>query len=383
MQAKSLRDGLGHMRLVRLRLPELLLTLVIPGWASAQPGEPTAVQLLWRTAVSSQGAPPTTAPAADQGRLFVVTSAVEAYSIEKGRLLWQVPLRSYVPRNLVARNGMVFVPEATVSALDGETGRKVWEFTPDANASLGRAATDGRTLYFGTSNHRLYALSLSDGRQLWAVDLGTEWKHPAVVRGVAVSNDKVYATVEQWRSPNGHVATGWLIALRAADGKILWRYHTGEGAQRRGLSSSPVVTPKSVVSADYLSNAIVAVDRRNGHELWRFQGEPGFVGFPEAPVVDGHTVFAGSGDTYAYALDLNTGHLLWRTKLRGASESYAMCGQRFLVNEQGLVALDRQTGRIQEMLVHSETEFPTSGFAILDNQAFVAGPKAIYAFVCR
>jgi outer membrane protein assembly factor BamB len=282
----------------------------------------------------------------------------------------------------VASNGMVFVPEATVSALDEKTGHKIWEFTPEANASLGRATVDGPTLYFGTANHHLYAVRASDGQELWMRDLGPDWKNPAVVRGIAVRKDKIYVTVEQWRSPNGRTASGWLIALKASNGKVLWRYHTGEGDQRRGLSSSPAVTDKLVVCADYLSNAIIAVDRRKGQELWRFQGEIGFVGFPEAPLIEDGEVFIGSGDTYVYALDLSTGHRIWRTKLSGAVEAYALCGKSLLVNEQGFVTLDRRTGSVEETLYTTEAEFPSSGFAIVGKQAMVAGPKAVYAFVC-
>jgi outer membrane protein assembly factor BamB len=308
---------------------------------------------------------------------------VEAYSVETGELLWTFPLRSYVPQNLVASNGVVFVPETTVSALDGRTGKRIWEFTPDANASLGRAATDGRALYFGTAGHRLYALRTSDGRELWSRDIGPEWKDPAVIRGVTIWKDKGYATVEQWTTPNGRSVAGWLIAFRAVDGKILWRYRTEEGAQRRGLSSSPAVTEKFVVCADYLSNAVVAVQRKNGREAWRLQADSGFVGFPEAPVIQGRTVFVGSGDTHVYALELKSGHVLWRAKLAAASGAYALCGNNLLVNYGGLAVLTLDSGEVNQTLLSNPSEFVSSGLAVMGHRAYIAGPNAIYAFACR
>src|SRR5262249_7072684 len=149
------------------------------------------LHLLWRIPITTKANPPSAIPTVDARRLYLVTSTVEAYSLEKGELLWRSPLRQYVPRGLLAVNGMVIVPEGVVSALDGRTGREVWEFTPDANTSLGRAAADGQALYFGTASHRLYALRLKDGEKLWETDLGPEWKEQAVVRGVAVAGETV------------------------------------------------------------------------------------------------------------------------------------------------------------------------------------------------
>jgi hypothetical protein len=52
------------------------------------------------------------------------------------------------------------------------------------------------------------------------------------------------------------------------------------------------------------------------------------------------------------------------------------------IQDQGLVALDRPTGRIGEALYHDQSDFLTLSFATIDNQAMVMGPKAVYAFSC-
>jgi outer membrane protein assembly factor BamB len=367
-------------------LAVLIVFIAVAMAAAATAGravEEAAVRLLWRTAVDAAGDAPSTTPATDGRRLFLVTSTVAAYSLATGEPLWYSPLHRYVPRRLLAGRGMVFVPEATVAALDAATGRPVWEFTPDANTSLGRAAVDERALYVGTSSHRLYALRLADGRPAWVTDLGPGWTLPAVVRGVAVAGESVYATVEQWRAPRGKTASGWLIALSARDGTVRWRYHTGDGAERRGLSSTPVLAGGLVLAADDLGNAVVAVDRRTGREVWRFAGKPGSPGFADGPVVDGATVYGGSGDTSAYALALDTGRLLWQRQLPGSIGAYALCGGSLLANYQGLAVLDRQSGAIAGLTHDGEADFISSGFAVDANRAFVAGPKAIYAFSCR
>jgi|CZKJ01.1.fsa_nt_gi outer membrane protein assembly factor BamB len=349
---------------------------------AAQSADSALVRPLWDERSDSLGCAPFGTPAVEGNKLFIVCGGIRAYAQDSGRELWHSEQGEYNPHKVVTAGGRVLVVEAAVSALDAQTGQKKWEFRPDANASLGRATTQGNRLYFGTSSHRLYAVRISDGKILWQTDLGQEWKYPAVVRGLAAAGRVLYATVEQWRTENGKQASGWLIALDAKTGRIFWRYSTGSGDQRRGLSSSPVVTPKLVLAGDYLSNAIEAIDRRTGREVWRFEGERGFVGFPEAPVIGGDKVYAASGDTYVYAIGLLTGRLIWRTKMPASNESYALCGTDLVVNYHGLAALDLRTGRIEQTLLQGTGEFVTSDFATLKGHFFIAGPKGVYGFDC-
>jgi outer membrane protein assembly factor BamB len=314
--------------------------------------------------------------------VFLVASGLQAYSRSSGQQLWRSPLRAYVPRALVATPDLVIVPESTVSSLDAHTGGRLWEFTPDANTSLGRAAVDGQSLYIGDSSHRVYSLRLADGTLGWQTDLGPEWTYPAVVRGVAVGDGTVYAAVEQWLDPHGQASVGWLVALDAASGRVRWRYSTRSTGERRGLSSSPLLTPNLIVVADFPSNALEAVDRRSGQAVWRYYGQPGFSGFPEAPVLIDDTLYAGSGDTYLYALGLTTGELRWRTRLPASISSYARCGRALLVNDQALTVIDPVHGKVVQTLIGGDSEYPTSGIAVSGDTAFLLGPRAIYAFQC-
>jgi outer membrane protein assembly factor BamB len=358
-----------------------LISASTPTTLSADDG--SAVRPLWQSRFDSAGCLPFGAPALDEGKLFVVCSGIQAYAQDSGRALWHSQQVQYNPHKAITAGGRVLVVEATVSALDEKTGEKEWEFRPDANASLGRATTQGNRLYFGTSSHRLYAVRVSDGKVLWQTDLGQAWEYPAVVRGLAAAGKMLFATVEQWRTENGTKASGWLIALDAKTGKMLWRYSTGTGDQRRGFSSSPVVTSGLVLAADYLSNAIEAIDRKTGRQVWRFEGERNFAGFPEAPVVVGGNVYAGSGDTYVYAIDLITGRRIWRTKMPASNESYAACGGELLVNYRGLAALNLRTGHLDRTLLPGTGEFVTSDFATLKDQLFIGGVKGVYAFACE
>jgi outer membrane protein assembly factor BamB len=321
-------------------------------------------------------------PVADADRVYAVVQGVSAYSSRDGSLVWRTALETYAPRNLSIGGGRVYAAEATVHALDARTGAVLWRFRPDDNASLGRSVFDNGVLYFGTSSHRVYALDAATGRELWRTDVGPEWQYAGTVRGVVASGDTVYAGVEEWRAANGYIASGWLIALERATGRVLWRFQTGAGNERHSVSASPVVAGRLLLANDVSSNAVFAVDRFTRQEVWRLQGERGFVGFFESPVVRGNTVYAASGDTHAYAAELGAGRLLWRTALPAANQSSALCGQRLLVNYVGIGVLDAVSGRLLRTGYDGEDEFLTSAFAVLGNRAYVFGNKAAYAFRC-
>lgn len=341
------------------------------------------VHLLWRTSLKVD-VPPSTTPAINSHAVFIVSSGtIRAFGLDTGILLWKTQLLGYVPTRLSADENAVFVPEATLHTIDEKTGHLIWEFKPDANASLGRALLQGNIIYFGTSSHSLYALRISDRKNIWTINLGQNWKFPAVVRGIAYDSGVLYVTAEQWRTINGTEATGWLFALDAKTGKIIWRFSTGSDQERRGLSSSPTITPTVVLACDYLSNAILAINKQTGKLVWRFEATTGYVGFPEAPLVNNNIVYAGSGDTYFYALDLSSGDIVWRTKLKGAIQAYAFCGNNLLVNSGELSVLDPISGTTTQTFWDSGSEFISSDIVAIGTRAYMTGPQGVYAFSCK
>lgn len=75
------------------------------------------------------------------------------------------------------------------------------------------------------------------------------------------------------------------------------------------VSWEPVAAGTTLVVGSNVSDSITAYDTRSGSELWRFYAN-GPVRF--APVIHEGRVYAGSDDGFLYCLDLDTGGLLWR-----------------------------------------------------------------------
>lgn len=371
--------GFGRFRAV---LPAVLL--IVAGGCNEVTGreDQQPVRVMWKVPLAGvdRGLH---APATDGRRLYSLGGGLFAYDVDTGEVAWRASYSRYMPRGVSESNGRVFLAETAVFAFDGATGRELWRSPVDSAADFGWSAADEHSVYVGTRSHRVYAIDARNGSHRWTVDVGPHWPFGGVISGLAVSGDTVYAAAEQSHAANGHLATGWLFAIERNTGRVLWSYQNGRGDDLRNFITSPTVAGGVLLASDRKGNAVVAVDRFTGREIWRVRGVSGYIGFTDPPVVVNDTVYAASGDTYVYAIDLPTGRVLWRTPTPGANNAVAVCGDYLLANYQGLVVIDRRTGHILQRLFGTNEEFLTSGFAVAGRRAFVLGNKAAYALSCE
>ena len=109
----------------------------------------------------------------------------------------------------------------------------------------------------------------------------------------AIVDDMVYAGT----------ATGELIAVGLAEGKLRWRYKAGEAIGE----SSPAVANGRVFIGD-LIGVVHAVNIADGKPIWTFKTQSEI---KSSPVVVGDVVLMGSYDGRLYGLDAATGKQLW------------------------------------------------------------------------
>ena len=170
---------------------------------------------------------------------------------------WAKPIEPYISQKvqIIGAEGKVFISTAGgLYALDANTGAEVWVYP--TGMPLGHSPTyaDG-VLYVGGFDRRLHAINAANGAGLWQFPAGAGFHtNPLVVNG------KVYAGNRD----------GFFYAIHAqgsaSAGELSWKFQT----------DGPIV-----FSAAYL---------------------------------DGVLYFT-SNDSHAYALDAETGSLLWKTKL--------------------------------------------------------------------
>jgi polyvinyl alcohol dehydrogenase (cytochrome) len=205
--------------------------------------------------------------------------------------------------------GRVFVggPLGGVYSLGASTGCTYWSYQADAGVRTAITIGPGDRAYFGDLRANVYSVNAKTGRPVWQTRLSL---HPyARVTGSPVLyKGKLYVPVssrEEWMAADPHYSCctfrGFLAALDARTGKILWKTYTIAdrarptkknkvgtqlfGPSGAGLWSTPTIDFERGVlyigagnnysdPATPLSDAIVAISLNTGKIAWSRQITP-------------------------------------------------------------------------------------------------------------
>lgn len=213
----------------------------------------------------------------------------------------------------------------TLVVLDLATGEERTRVELGASASLSAPAVVGDVAYVPCRRPHLMAVGL-DGRPHWHFEAGDSpeaWldKTPLAV------GEHLFAVL----------TTGAVLALRVADGALVWRASVGPAGKPL---SPPATDGERLFVGAHDGLHVLALD--DGTELWTF---PGPRRVTAAPVVTGGVVYATCHDHHLYALDTATGQELWRHQVGRRIEVppiLARCGESatpcaFVVDRGGTV----------------------------------------------
>lgn len=197
-------------------------------------------------------------------------------------------------------------------SINAASGQSVWRFQtlgPVQSRPLYDANED--TVYFGSDDGALYKVRAKDGRLLWRLDSNAEvTQKPVLADGI------IYITN----------ANDTLLALDSQTGAIQWHQHRAPSA---GLEiagyAGPLVWKDKVYTA-FSTGIVSAFDANTGVERWQpvdltaeaeqITGElPQYFDVDTTPVADegseGSVVYVASYAAGVYALDAETGALVW------------------------------------------------------------------------
>ena len=319
-------------------------------------------------------------PAVDGGRVFVQeANNLVGLDAATGRRLWSRRIRiapAPGPTTLVAGGGRVFVSETdSIMAVDAATGTTIWSVHPDSQAVV-VPALDDASFYTGQRTIPVvYAIARDNGFVRWKVNVGTGYTFPAYVHGVGVSGDTVYVAVERYTSVNGVNASGVLVALDRRDGRELWRYETPSG--QHYFRGAPVPAGRLVIVSDFFSGDVVAVDVTTHREVWRTA-----TGGPDGVYLVGQTIFVSGIDQKARALDLATGAVKWTADTQSSDFGYGACGANFMVSAVTLSRFDGTTGALTGRSGGGGGIDFVSYVATDGTRGYVASSNGVYAFPC-
>jgi hypothetical protein len=209
-------------------------------------------------------------PALDGWKLFVEdANNVVALDAGSGATLWSSKVRDFpspAAQQLLTAGGLVFVSETTyVTALDENTGAIRWQFTPDSGAAGVFPSVDDRAYYTGQRGIPVvYALDRSTGAVLWKVNIGVGWQYPGFINAVLVSGDTVFAVAPHYLALNGFQQDFVVVALNRFDGSELWRFESAN--KQDGGASGAVLAGDMIIINNLIGSGVIAV--KQGYS-WR------------------------------------------------------------------------------------------------------------------
>ena len=248
-------------------------------------------------------------------------AGLTASDVPKLKLKWAFAfpgdLQSYAQSTIAG--GRLFVGSwgGKVYSLNAATGCIHWFF--DAGQGVRSAISVGRVgnrdiAVFGDAQANLYALEAATGRLLWKTDID-DFPVGRISGSPTLYNGRIYVGTASGEEASGANPAyecckfrGSIVAVNAADGKILWRTYTIE-------------EPKP-----HKKNAV-------GTQLWGPSGAPVW----SAPAIDAklNRLYVTTGNNYSdpptttsdafMALDMDSGKILWSKQMTQKDAYTAAC----------------------------------------------------------
>ncbi len=194
--------------------------------------------------------------------------------------------------------------KAAVLCLDARTGARRWR-TPTPNSVRGALAVAGETLYAVTQPGEVLAIDKTTGQQRWSRQLDgfpDRWIYngPVVSAGIVLAG----------------TGGGRIEGLRVADGAPVWSYPEGKrGSDSWSHYCTPAVREGRVVVMRH-RKGVACLDAATGKELWHFECAYEFN--LAAPCPAGRLALVPASKGSLYALEFETGKVVWERKTDGA-----------------------------------------------------------------
>lgn len=177
--------------------------------------------------------------------------------------------------------------------------KEKWKFSSDANI-ISTPAVQGDNVMAGNQNGKMICLSLKNGKQKWSYQTGGAiFSSPAVSTGMVV-----------FGSGDGNV-----YSLDIKSGKLKWKSETGAA-----VLGAPL-TDNNAVYIGGSDHSFRKLDLNNGKVIWTFSGLEGPV--VSTPLLYGGKVIFGAWDKNLYAVDMQTGLLLWKWNNGSSIRNYS------------------------------------------------------------
>ncbi|MBI3103516.1 PQQ-binding-like beta-propeller repeat protein [Candidatus Daviesbacteria bacterium] len=273
-------------------------------------------------------------PIIDQNKVFFSSVQVFAADLSSGKILWNYKgdRPDFFADTVAAGDGKIFVRVTNSSllknmfsgfiyAFDEETGKLLWKYQTKKQISHSNPLFAEGKVFVGDESGTVYAIEANSGKLVWQKQLEALWIHssPAYEQGV------IYVGTETSDIGDGKTGRGsFLYALGAKDGRVLWRFES----DWRGYDMANFIhgTPAVLDDAVYFGSEngyFYALNKDSGQLIWKkiitkgtrtFAREAegsGLVGVSTAPALGYGKIFVGTWEGNFLALSQKDGATVW------------------------------------------------------------------------
>jgi len=191
----------------------------------------------------------------------------------------------------------------------GSTGGFGCAASPAGVAIYGTPAVAGDLVYIGGYNGKIYAFDSSSLQKRWVYP--PEGNLQPIVGGPVVASGKVY-----FGCYDSDDKVGKVYALNADTGVKVWESSPAGGK----IWSTPVIDDETVYISSF-DKKVYALDANTGEKKWETFEVGGAIA--STPLVYNNTVYFGSFDRYLYAVDVADGSLKWKSEVEAGSWFWA------------------------------------------------------------
>lgn len=224
-------------------------------------------------------------------------NGITAFDRKNGNQLWHFNIKNGVEGGAQVSSNTVFFGgnDSYFYALDLTTGKEKWKFETQAQILAPPVVKNG-FVYFLSGNNTLFALDSRTGKQKWLYRRAQTTN--LTVRGGATPvllNGRLYIGMSD----------GYLVALDASDGGLIWERALSQKGRFIDVDSTPVIFEQKIYVSSY-DGSLFCLSLGDGQILWQFN-EGGF----SPPLIQNEQVYYATSLGKIYSLQPNTGQILW------------------------------------------------------------------------
>lgn len=229
-------------------------------------------------------------PVADKNSVYigVYDNNVYAIDIKTGKFQWKYATDGGIAaRPFLYKDRLVIGSEDRVVYAISTSGRLIWT-CPTEGRIRSSATVEFEHAFFGSDDHRLYAVNAQTGRVIWKFEaMGPIRSSPTI------GDELVYVGSED----------GYVYAVDLSSGAHRWRFRAN-----RNVTSSPALYRDMIVvgSSDW---NIYGLDAKSGYSIWQVRTGQAVI---SSPIIVDDIAYIGSNDKYLYAIEVKSGRIQWK-----------------------------------------------------------------------